>query len=165
MTPEDINLVHMKKRDIPGVVNLIREAMNNDEADWANETMYSHFRCIENDIEDGRYYFVWKTELKVQAVTGLHHYNWGPKENVWLGWFAVAPALHGKRIGSALFNEMISLAKEMGFKKLFIETYSSPTFEKARKFYQNRGFKPTGEIKNYLPDGEAMVVYAKTLES
>ena len=163
MTPININLVPMYKGDIPDAVDLIRRAMNQDEADWANKTMHFHFECAENKLDDGRYYFVWKNSSKVQGITGLHQYNWGPKENVWLAWFALDPDLHGKGLGSKLFDEMVSLAIKMGFKKMFIETYISPTFEKARRFYQNRGFKPAGEIDNYLPDGEAMIVYLKVL--
>ena len=165
MTPKDINLVHMKKEDIPWAVDLIRIAMNQDEADWASKTMHFHFSCAENSLDDGRYYFVWQNDSKVLGIVGLHQYYWGPKENVWLGWFALDPNLHGKGLGSRLFDEMVSLAKGLGFKKMFIETYISPTFEKARKFYQNKGFKPAGEIENYLPDGEAMIVYLKVLEA
>ncbi len=153
----------MNKGDIPEAVDLIRRAMNQDEADWADKTMHFHFGCAENNLDDGRYYFVWKNGSKVQGITGLHQYNWGPKENVWLAWFALDPDLHGKGLGSKLFDEMVSLAIKMGFKKMFIETYISPTFEKARMFYQNKGFKPAGEIENYLPDGEAMIVYLKVL--
>ena len=164
MTTQSINLAHMKKEDIPKVVELIRVAMNQDEADWANTTMHYHFGCAENNFDDSRYYFVWQNDSKVLGIAGLHHYNWGPKENVWLGWFALDPDLQGKGLGSKLFDEMIVLAKEMGFKKMFIETYISPAFEKAREFYQNKGFKPAGEIENYLPDGEPMIVYLKVLE-
>ena len=58
MTPKRINLVHMKKEDIPGAVELIRVAMNRDEADWASITMHHHFGCAENNLDDGRHYFV-----------------------------------------------------------------------------------------------------------
>jgi len=165
MTPENISLVPMKKDDIPKAVDLIRRAMNQNEADWANRAMHFHFGCAEKKLDDGRNYFVWQNDSIVLGIAGLHHYDWGPKENVWLGWFALDPDLQGKGLGGRLFDEMVSLAKEMGFKKMFIETYMSPTFEKARKFYQNKGFKPAGEIENYLPDGEAMIVYLKVLEA
>lgn len=159
-----INLVEMQQHDIPDAVNLIKHAMNDDEADWANMTMNYHFGCASNHLDDGRYYYVWQNDTKVVGITGLHHYNWGPKENVWLGWFALDPDLHGMGLGHELLDQMVLLAKEKGFKKLFIETYMSPTFEKARSFYQSKGFKLAGQIENYLPDGESMVVYMKELE-
>jgi type I site-specific restriction endonuclease len=49
------------------------------------------------------------------------------------------------------------------YRKMFIETYSSPTFDKARRFYTAQGFNEVGGIRNYLPDGADMVVYLKTL--
>ena len=165
VTPININLVPMKIEDIPWAVALIRTAMNEDEADWADRSMRFHFVCADNGLEDGRHYFIWRSDSKVLGIAGLHQYDWGPKENVWLGWFALDPDLHGKGLGSKLFDEMVSLAKQMGFKKMFIETYMSPTFEKARRFYQNKGFNPAGEIKDYLPDGEAMIVYLNVLDS
>ena len=153
----------MKKEDIPGAVHLIGHSMNRDEADWADKSMHFHFACAENGLNDGRHYFVWRDDQKILGMAGLHYYDWGPVENVWLGWFALDPALHGKRLGSKLFDDMVSLAEKLGFRKMLIETYASPTFEKARKFYRNKGFKRAGKIENYLRDGEAMIVYMKQL--
>ncbi len=161
----DFSLISMTKEDIAGVVDLIRTAMNPDEAEWASGAVHFHFACLENNLHDGRNYFVWKNRERVLGVTGLHHYDWGPKENVWLGWFALDPLLQGKGFGDRLFDSMISYAKEMGFKKMFIETYISPAFEKARRFYEKKGFRPVGRIENYLPDGDAMIVYLKVLET
>jgi GNAT superfamily N-acetyltransferase len=158
-----VNLVPMKREDIPGAVDLIRIAMNEDEADWADVTMHHHFGCVENSLDDGRHYFVWKNGSKVHGIVGLHQYNWGPTENIWLGWFALDPDLHGKGLGSELFDRALSRAKEMRFRKLFIETYASQTFEKARRFYEKKGFEQIGKIENYLPDGEAMIVYLKVI--
>jgi GNAT superfamily N-acetyltransferase len=165
VTPKSTRLVHMKKADIPGAVDLIRIAMNEDESHWASQTMHHHFGCVEKGLDDGRHYFVWKNDSKVLGIAGFHHYNWGPTENVWLGWFALDPHLHDKGLGSELFDQVVSRAKEKGFKKLFIETYASKTFAKARKFYEKKGFEQAGEIENYLPGGEAMIIYLKVLET
>ena len=163
MASEKITLAGMRKEDVPGAVELIRAAMNEEEADWACRSMQYHFECVEKNLDDGRHYFVWQKNSKVLGVVGLHHYNWGPKENVWLGWFALEPKLHGAGAGSRLLDEVICHAENMGFRKVFIETYTSPTFAKARKFYERKGFKKAGRIDNYLPDGSAMVVYLKIL--
>jgi predicted GNAT superfamily acetyltransferase len=47
----------------------------------------------------------------------------------------------------------LDLARERGYSQLFIETYSSPTFERARAFYAARGFEQVGAIRGYMPDG------------
>ncbi|OHB76109.1 MAG: hypothetical protein A2Z25_15805 [Planctomycetes bacterium RBG_16_55_9] len=56
-------------------------------------------------------------------------------------------------------NAVKELAVQAGYKKLLVETYDSPTFEKARHFYRARGFLQTGRVDNYLPDGSAMIVF------
>jgi ribosomal protein S18 acetylase RimI-like enzyme len=46
---------------------------------------------------------------------------------------------------------------------MYIETYSSKTFSKARLFYVNHGFRKVGEIKDYERNGVNIVIYGKEL--
>jgi ribosomal protein S18 acetylase RimI-like enzyme len=62
-----------------------------------------------------------------------------------------------------LLTEIERIAAEQGFRQLLVETYEHPDFDKARRFYERNGFRRTGQIAEYLPDGSSMVVYAKTL--
>jgi hypothetical protein len=55
------------------------------------------------------------------------------------------------------------LARQKGFGKLLVETYTHPDFDKARRFYERSGFEQAGRIDDYLSDGSAMIVYAKHL--
>ena len=54
-------------------------------------------------------------------------------------------------------------AKQHGYMKFFIETYSTPEFARARAFYEAQGFAQIGEIQSYLPNGGDMVVFYKDL--
>ncbi len=54
-------------------------------------------------------------------------------------------------------------AVQVGYKKLFVETYENPTFKKALSFYKAKGFSEVGRIKDYLPDGTAMIVFGKRI--
>ena len=56
-----------------------------------------------------------------------------------------------------------AFAAERGDRKLLVETYEHPDFEKARRFYENSGFREAGRIADYLADGSAMIVYAKRI--
>ena len=159
----EINLQQMTVNDINAAIELIAEAMNREEADWARTTMEFHFECLKHDLTDGRNYYVWKEGDKVLGLAGLHNYIWGPVENVWLAWFAVAPAYQGEGYGGRMFTEIEKIAINCGYKKFFVETYDSPDFDKARSFYQAKGFVRAGEVKNYLPDGSSMIVYEKRL--
>ncbi len=145
------------------VEQLITSAMNADEGAWAAVTIRRHFDMLSAGICDGRHYFTLLVDDAVAGITGLHHYEWGPDENVWLGWFAVSPTLHGQGIGALLMRETEKAAKTIGYRKLFIETYDSPTFTKAVRFYLKAGFGNAGKIENYLPDGSSMLVFLKEL--
>lgn len=158
------DLKPMQEHEIDAVCELIGFAMSDDEARRARKTFDFHFACISQDLDDGRQYFTYSQEGRIVALTGLHHYAWGPAENVWLAWFAVHPACQRQGIGSAILKQTEALALETGYRKLFIETYDHPDFAVARQFYTESGFKSAGNIENYLTDGSEMAVYLKHLE-
>jgi GNAT superfamily N-acetyltransferase len=142
---------------------LIGEAMNPDEGTWARATIRRHFELRAKGLEDGRTYFALLVGGTLAGISGLHHYEWGPEENVWLGWFALSPKLQGRGLGIRLMTETERAAKARGFRKLFIETYDTPTFSRAIRFYSKAAFQKAGMIQNYLPDGSAMLVFLKEL--
>ena len=58
--------------------------------------------------------------------------------NLW--WIGVKKDLHGKGHGSSLLIHFEKIAKQEGATKLLVETSSSPTLEKTRKFYVKHGY-------------------------
>lgn len=154
----------MEEEDVDVVAHLITVAMNPDEGEQARETFAFHFRCRRIGLDDGRTYYVVPAEKSgMQGIVGLHRYMWGPPENVWLAWFAVDPKLRGTGLGKILMEHVVQRASELGFARIYIETYSTPEFADARTFYQAKGFVPAGIVSSYLPTGGDMVVYAKEL--
>ncbi len=149
--------------DAPAIQALITAAMDADEGVLAAETIRRHFAAAGAGISDGRRYYVYREGGSVAGMVGLHHYEWGPAENVWLGWFAVHPSRQGNGIGKSLLALAEKKALETGYKKFFVETYGSPTFARAREFYARQGFVVAGQVANYLPDGGDMVVFCKWL--
>jgi len=142
---------------------LIGAAMNPDEGVWARLTIKRHFALRAQGLADGRHYFALLADGELAGISGLHHYEWGPEENVWLGWFAVSPRLQGHGFGVRLMTETERAARSFGYRKLFIETYATPTFARALRFYTKAGFRQAGMIENYLSDGSAMLVFLKEL--
>lgn len=153
----------MHAGDIDPVCALVAAAMNPAEGSWARQTFDFHFKCRRHGLDDGRQYFTCRAQGRLLAITGLHHYAWGPKENVWLAWFAVHPDSQRQGIGRSLLNELEQRARASGYRKLFIETYDHPDFAKARQFYVACGFERVGEIGRYLSGDENMLVYMKSL--
>ncbi len=142
---------------------LIGSAMNPDEGNWARLTIERHFALRTQCFEDGRRYFALLVDGTLAGITGLHHYEWGPDDNVWLGWFALSPKMQGRGFGVRLMTETERAARSLGYRKLFVETYATPTFARAIRFYTRAGFRQAGMIENYLPDGSAMLVFLKEL--
>lgn len=153
----------MTKLDIEPVTNLIGQTMNESEGYQALQTFQFHFDCNSVGINDGRSYYVFMEDNSIVGVVGLHHEIWGPPESVWLAWFAVRPDMRSRGVGGTLLDFVIEKAKIQGYMKLFIETYSTPEFSAARTFYRARGFSVAGGVKNYLPGGGTMVIFAKEL--
>ena len=153
----------MAESDIGSVVHLITRAMNVDEGKQALETFGSHFSCKHHGINDGRSYYVLAEDSVARGVVGLHQYLWAPPENVWLAWFAVDPALHGRGRGAFLLDAITHKAKQLKYMKFFIETYSTPEFARAREFYRAKGFAQVGRVQSYLSNGGDMVVFSKDL--
>jgi GNAT superfamily N-acetyltransferase len=160
---EEPLLDSMAQSDIDAAASLVRRAMNADEGRWAARTMQFHFGCTAHGLDDGRKYFVRRHGGAIVGLVGLHHAVWGPEENVWLAWFAVDPAHQGQGLGRDLLAGIERVAAEQGFRKLLVETYEHGDFDKARRFYEHSGFQPAGRISDYLPDGSAMIVYAKRI--
>jgi len=158
----EITIEAMAESDLEESVNLIALAMNKDEAKWARETMEFYFESRKRGINSGREYYVCRDGDKICGLVGLHRYVWGPEENVWLSWFAVHPDRQGEGIGSLLIGTIKEKAVKK-YRKLFVETYTQDTFEKARSFYESKGFSEVGRIENYLSDGSSMVVFGMTL--
>lgn len=159
----DIQLDPMKQDDIDEAACLVSISMNENEGEWAKNTMRFHFDCKEHGLDDGRSYFVWKPDEIIKGLAGLHHYVWGPKENVWLSWFAVDPECQGQGIGQELLLAIEETARGMGYTKFLVETYEHADFDKARAFYTTNGFEKVGSIADYLPEGSEMVVYGKRI--
>ncbi|MEJ2397083.1 MAG: GNAT family N-acetyltransferase [Gammaproteobacteria bacterium] len=153
----------MQEKDIGPVCELIARAMNEAEADWARRTFEKHFACQTHGLDDGRQYYTCHAKTDVLAICGLHHYAWGPDDNVWLAWFAVDPDYQRQGIGRRLLAMLEQQARARDYRKLFIETYDHPDFARARAFYEACGFERAGEIAEYLHDSESMLVYLKRL--
>ena len=158
-----VTIEPMSEEHLDEAVRLVAVSMNCDEAAWARETMEFYFACKKHGIDSGRDYYVWREGGQICGMVGLHRYLWGPKENVWLSWFAVHPEYQGRGAGTALMERIREKASSAGYKKLLVETYDGPTFEKARRFYTAGGFQQSGRIDNYLPDGSAMIVSQSSL--
>jgi GNAT superfamily N-acetyltransferase len=54
-------------------------------------------------------------------------------------WFVLSPEVRGRGLGRRLLGEMLSWAAEVGYKRVFLETFSE--LEAAAHLYRNHGFE------------------------
>lgn len=161
--PKDITIRKIRSNDTNKIVKIISQSMNSNEGRWAKETIEFHNFSKKYRKDDGRSYYVAERNNQIIGITGLHRYLWGPKNIVWLGWFAIHKKYQRLGIGSFLLNKVCIIAKNKGFRMIFIETYSDKDFFKARKFYEKIGFRKVGKINDYIDNKIDMVVYGKKL--
>jgi putative acetyltransferase len=63
------------------------------------------------------------------------------------------PAVRGQRIGSALLDAIVSLARDKGLPTLMLETGTGPGMAEAHRLYTRSGFVTRGPFLDY-PDSE-----------
>lgn len=63
------------------------------------------------------------------------------------------PEVRGKRIGSALLEAIVNLAREKGLPTLMLETGTGPGMAEAHRLYTRSGFVTRGPFLDY-PDSE-----------
>ena len=64
-----------------------------------------------------------------------------------------APEVRGQRVGSALLNQIIGLARQKNIPMLMLETGTGDGMAEAHRLYTRSGFKPRGPFLGY-PDSE-----------
>ena len=63
------------------------------------------------------------------------------------------PAVRGKRVGSALLQAIVDLAREKGIATLMLETGALADMPEAHRLYTRSGFTPRGPFLDY-PDSQ-----------
>jgi len=70
--------------------------------------------------------------------------------------------VRGRRVGSALVDAIVDLAKTKGVSRLVLETGMGPGFDGAWRLYENSGFTRCGVVLDY-PDSEYSAFFEKRL--
>ncbi|WP_332699335.1 GNAT family N-acetyltransferase [Devosia sp.] len=73
------------------------------------------------------------------------------------------PEVRGKRIGSALLDAIVGLARDRGLPMLMLETGTGDGMAEAHRLYSRSGFTPRGPFLDY-PDSEWSAFYEMPLK-
>jgi putative acetyltransferase len=60
----------------------------------------------------------------------------------------------GRGVGRALLGHLLDIAGTRGYRRVFLETGTTPGFAAARALYESAGFTPTGPFADYPVTGD-----------
>ena len=78
-------------------------------------------------------------------------------------WVAVAPALGRQGVGRQLLARMEAELRAQGPAKVYVDTSSTPGYDRARNFYEKNGYQVACVLHDFYRDGDDRVIYLKDL--
>jgi GNAT superfamily N-acetyltransferase len=100
------------------------------------------------------------------AVVGVSGWNAdrGEGEGVfWLGWTYINPWKEGLGAGRMLLHAVLDRVRELGGRKMFLDTSSLPKYERAVRFYERNGFEQEGRLRDYYGPGDDQILMGLAL--
>lgn len=138
---ENIIIRLVKKKDNFALAEMIKHVFEEHNAPLVG-TVYSDpsLNCLY-DVFNHPESFLWVAEInnKVMGCCGVYPTDGLPKGHVELVKFYLSKEIRGLGLGRQLMQKCILNATELGYKKLYIESF--PQFSKAVRIYEKIGFK------------------------
>jgi len=117
---------------------------------------------LNKGIESG-YHFLFAEEDK--KVVGYSCFGPIPctVESYDIYWIAVQEELRRSGLGVELLKKVEEKIKEMGGKRIYVETSSREQYEPTRSFYNRCGYRREATLKNFYSPGDDKVIYLRAL--
>ena len=80
-----------------------------------------------------------------------------------LYWVAVDPDLGRQGVGRLLLARMEAELREQGPAKVYVDTSSTPGYDRARRFYEKNGYLVACVLHDFYRDGDDKIIYLKAL--
>jgi ribosomal protein S18 acetylase RimI-like enzyme len=115
------------------------------------------------EVESIPAYLPWGTMLEVReggvlvggAFVGMQNpLTWPDGNKAELFILAVDPDRRGRGVGSLLITEAEAVAKDMGARKLIVNTHA--LMISVQEMYENRGYVRMGALKDYYDNGDGV---------
>lgn len=142
--------------DIPAIKDLLNSAYRGEKsrAGWTTEAdlIAGDVRTDENDLlqvmhKADSIFLVIRAENSLQACVNLQQHE----QKIYLGMFAVQPALQGKGVGKWMLQAATEYATSKGCVAIYMSVISAR--KELIEWYNRNGYLPTGEIKPFIEDG------------
>ncbi|MDR4945016.1 ribosomal protein S18-alanine N-acetyltransferase [Neobacillus cucumis] len=131
---------YMREEDIDQVLEVEHASFTTP---WSREAFY-------NEIHNNKFavYIVLEEDNKIIGYCG----TWIVIDEAHVTNIAILPEYRGKKLGDALLNKLISVAREMGARSMTLEV--RVTNHVAQSLYRKFGFQNGGIRKNYYSDNQ-----------
>jgi len=131
----------IRQEDNAAMALILRSSLKEFGLDIPGTAYYdeSTDHLYESFQKEGSTYFIALENEKVIGGVGIFPTNGLPEDTVELVKMYLAPQSRGKGLGKMLMKKCIALAKEMGYKKIYLE--SMPELKDAVSAYQKLGFQ------------------------
>jgi ribosomal protein S18 acetylase RimI-like enzyme len=137
------NTVEFSAEEKDVAMELVDEALTNDEQDYYNFFVYEMDKTILG------YYCIGQRSL-TDGVYDLY-------------WIVVDSSSQNKGIGKKLLEHAEKYAKKKKGRWILIETSSDEKYLKTRNFYLRNYFTQVAEIKDFYSVGDSLIIYGKYL--
>ena len=121
---------------------------------------------IDSCLKDGRH-SGYNTLVAEDENGPAGYICYGPTpltEDTWdVYWEAVAPERQGRGIGGALMEAAEKEIRRARGRLILIETSSTPSYEKTRRFYENHGYEIISHIPDFYTPGDDRLILRKKL--
>jgi [ribosomal protein S18]-alanine N-acetyltransferase len=130
----------MKEEDIDQILEVEHASFTTP---WSREAFY-------NELHNNRFavYIVLEENNKILGYCGA----WIVIDEAHVTNVAILPEYRGRKLGEALLQKMMSMAREMGAKSMTLEV--RVTNHAAQSLYRKLGFQDGGIRKNYYSDNQ-----------
>lgn len=151
----------VKKKDIKNVKDITTSSgyFYDEEIEIAIELVEER---LAKGIKSGYYFLFADVDGKTAGYS-----CYGPiactKHSYDLFWIAVSDECRGQKVGTELLKLTEDKIKELGGKRIYVETSSIPKYESTRSFYKNRGYIEEAVIKDFYGDDDSKFIYVKVL--
>lgn len=132
---------NIKQGDNASLAKIIRDALKEFKANKPGTVYYDETtdHLFEVFKEAQSIYFVAELNGKIMGGSGIYPTANLPEGTCELVKFYLSPDARGKGIGKELLQKCITAAKEMGYKKIYLETMPELTI--AIPMYERSGFR------------------------
>jgi ribosomal protein S18 acetylase RimI-like enzyme len=157
----DLIFRDMEESDI-GYVTAIISYYSKNDGESSEKYYRAYFERKKNDSGSHEFNFV-ICDPKTGRIMGMCGYNQDKYKTpgiYWLTWLYVNYEFCKGGVGTALLEKSIEIVRELGARKLYLDTGNESLYENAIRLYKRYGFKEEGRFLDYFGKDSHSVILA-----